>query len=91
MAGFGALRTRPRIYIPRLRPLHTVRTYGQNRGMSRWRNVLDCVGGYPLDLAKPEEIFDSCRQRGFELKRPTTRRVTAGCCRFVFRKAAPAK
>jgi len=32
--------------------------YDQNRGMTRWRDIIDWVGGYPYEVAKPEEIFD---------------------------------
>ena len=31
--------------------------YDQNRGMNRWRDVIDWVGGYPYEVAKPEEIY----------------------------------
>src|SRR5262249_16272109 len=29
----------------------------RERGMSRWHDLLDWVGGYPFEVAKPEEIF----------------------------------
>jgi 2-polyprenyl-6-hydroxyphenyl methylase/3-demethylubiquinone-9 3-methyltransferase len=77
--------------VLRLRPLHTVRTYGEKRGMSLWRDVIDWVGGYPFEVAKPEEIFDFYRERGFELKRLTTCRGTSGCNQFVFQRTAQAK
>ena len=28
------------------------------RGMSAWRDVVDWVGGYPFEVAKPDQIFD---------------------------------
>ena len=70
----------------RLQPLKTVRDYGKNRGMSMWRDVIDWVGGYPFEVAKPEEIFDFYRARGFTLFRLTTCRGTSGCNEFVFRR-----
>jgi 2-polyprenyl-3-methyl-5-hydroxy-6-metoxy-1,4-benzoquinol methylase len=76
--------------VLRLRPFHTVRIYGQTRGMSMWRDVIDWVVGYPFEVAKPEEIFDFYRERGFELERLTTSRGTSGCNQFVFRKTVPA-
>jgi 2-polyprenyl-6-hydroxyphenyl methylase/3-demethylubiquinone-9 3-methyltransferase len=26
--------------------------------MSAWRDVVDWVGGYPFEVAKPERVFD---------------------------------
>jgi 2-polyprenyl-6-hydroxyphenyl methylase/3-demethylubiquinone-9 3-methyltransferase len=76
----------------RLRPFQTMREYGRNRrGMSMWRDVIDWVGGYPFEFAKPEEIFDFYRARGFMLIRLRTCRGTPGCNQFVFRKAEEAR
>jgi 2-polyprenyl-3-methyl-5-hydroxy-6-metoxy-1,4-benzoquinol methylase len=77
--------------VVRLRPFHTVRTYGEKRGMSLWRDVIDWVGGYPFEVAKPEEIFDFYRKRGFELRRLATCRGTSGCNQFVFQRTVPAE
>ena len=67
-----------------LRPFATWRNYGQGRGMTPWRDVVDWVGGYPFEVAKPEEIFDFYRARGFTLTKLTTCRGTMGCNEFVF-------
>ena len=76
----------------RLRPFQTMREYGKNgRGMSMWRDVIDWVGGYPFEFAKPEEIFDFYRTRGFMLTRLRTCRGTPGCNQFVFRKTGQAR
>jgi 2-polyprenyl-3-methyl-5-hydroxy-6-metoxy-1,4-benzoquinol methylase len=76
----------------RLRPFQTMRDYGKGRrGMSMWRDVIDWVGGYPFEVAKPEEIFDFYRAQGFVLMRLTTCRGTSGCNQFVFRKAEQAR
>ena len=40
--------------------------------MSRWHDIIDWVGGYPFEVARPEEIFDFYRARGFALKKLTT-------------------
>ena len=37
-------------------------------GMSAWYDVIDWVGGYPFEVAKPEEIFDFYHERGFRLE-----------------------
>ncbi len=68
-------------------PFHNVRTYKlRNRGMSFWRDVVDWVGGYPFEVAKPEEIFDFYLARGFTLEKLTTCAGGHGCNEFVFRK-----
>lgn len=58
------------------------------RGMSRWRDIVDWVGGYPYEVAKPEEIFDLYRARGFTLTRMQCGGVGLGCHQFVFTKEA---
>ncbi|HET8550074.1 MAG TPA: class I SAM-dependent methyltransferase [Bryobacteraceae bacterium] len=66
------------------RPFHTFRTYKEQRGMSAWRDVVDWVGGYPFEVARPEEIFDFFRGRGFSLARIKTCGGSLGCNEFVF-------
>jgi 2-polyprenyl-3-methyl-5-hydroxy-6-metoxy-1,4-benzoquinol methylase len=58
--------------------------YGERRGMSRWHDLLDWVGGYPYEYATPDEIFDFYRARGFELTKLKCGRVGLGCNEFVF-------
>jgi 2-polyprenyl-3-methyl-5-hydroxy-6-metoxy-1,4-benzoquinol methylase len=58
--------------------------YDQNRGMNRWRDLIDWVGGYPYEVAKPEEIFDFYRARGFQLTKMKCGGVGLGCNEFVF-------
>jgi 2-polyprenyl-3-methyl-5-hydroxy-6-metoxy-1,4-benzoquinol methylase len=60
--------------------------YDENRGMSRWRDIVDWVGGHPYEVATPEEIFDFYRARGFTLTRLKAGRVGLGCNEFVFVK-----
>src|ERR1041384_211745 len=57
------------------------------RGMSRWRDIIDWVGGYPYEVARPEEIFDFYRARGFTLTRMQCGGVGLGCDQFVFTKS----
>lgn len=54
--------------------------------MSLWRDLIDWVGGYPFEVAKPEQIFDFYRVRGFTLLRLRTCAGTLGCNEFVFEK-----
>ncbi|HJZ69895.1 MAG TPA: class I SAM-dependent methyltransferase [Blastocatellia bacterium] len=54
------------------------------RGMSRWRDIIDWVGGYPYEVARPEEIFEFCRARGLALTKMQCGGVGLGCNQFVF-------
>ncbi len=67
-------------------PLRTWTSYHHVRGMSAWRNVVDWVGGYPFEVARPEQIFDFYRRRGFSLQRLKTCGGGHGCNEFVFRR-----
>ncbi|MDA8387642.1 MAG: class I SAM-dependent methyltransferase [Nitrospiraceae bacterium] len=58
---------------------------GSSRGMSRWYDMIDWVGGYPFEVAKPEDIFDFYRKRGFILERLKTSGGGIGCNEYVFR------
>jgi 2-polyprenyl-6-hydroxyphenyl methylase/3-demethylubiquinone-9 3-methyltransferase len=68
-----------------LHPTRSWREYGRERGMSAWHDLVDWVGGYPFEVAKPEEVFDFCRTRGFTLERLITRQGR-GCNEFCFRR-----
>ena len=67
-------------------PSRSFRDYKALRGMSLWRDVVDWVGGYPFEVAKPEEIFDFYYKRGFHLVRLKTQGGGLGCNEFVFMK-----
>jgi 2-polyprenyl-3-methyl-5-hydroxy-6-metoxy-1,4-benzoquinol methylase len=71
------------------RPLHAFRTYQALRGMSLWWDVVDWVGGYPFEVARPEEIFDFYRARGYTLEHLKTEAGSLGCNDFVFRRTGP--
>jgi len=59
------------------------------RGMSVKYDLVDWVGGYPFEVAKPEEIFEFCRDRGFRLTALVTKRGGSGCNQFVFQREGP--
>ncbi|MDH4099928.1 MAG: class I SAM-dependent methyltransferase [Nitrospirota bacterium] len=66
------------------KPGETWRCYAKtSRGMSPWRDVVDWVGGYPFEVATPEEIVDFYQKHGFVLKKLTTCKGY-GCNEFVF-------
>lgn len=69
------------------RPFKSWRTYGRERGMSPWWDVIDWVGGYPFEVATPDEIFDFYSARGFTLRKLKTCGGGHGCNEFVFTRA----
>jgi 2-polyprenyl-6-hydroxyphenyl methylase/3-demethylubiquinone-9 3-methyltransferase len=61
--------------------------YGKNnRGMSAWHDVVDWVGGYPFEVAKPEEVFHFFKRKGYVLEDLKTCSGGIGCNEFIFRK-----
>jgi 2-polyprenyl-6-hydroxyphenyl methylase/3-demethylubiquinone-9 3-methyltransferase len=56
------------------------------RGMSYRHDMVDWIGGYPFEVAKPEEIFDFYRNREFVLERLKTCAGGLGNNEFVFRR-----
>ncbi len=73
-----------------LRHLHTLgthaRQYARKRGMSLSHDWRDWLGGYPFEVAKPEQVVRKLSEAGFELRRQTLTRGW-GCNEFVFRHA----
>lgn len=75
--------------VLRLRPAEYIRLwteYDKQRGMNRWYDMVDWVGGYPYEFVTPDEIFDFYQARGFMLTRLVCGRVGLGCSEFVFLK-----
>ena len=68
----------------KLQPLKTWKEYQNNRGMSAWHDVVDWVGGYPFEVAKPEEVFVFFKGKGFELQKLKTCAGGLGCNEYVF-------
>jgi SAM-dependent methyltransferase len=58
--------------------------YSQRRGMNRWYDILDWVGGYPYEYATADQIFEFYRHRGFTLTNMKCGGVGLGCNEFVF-------
>jgi 2-polyprenyl-3-methyl-5-hydroxy-6-metoxy-1,4-benzoquinol methylase len=63
--------------------LKTWTRYDERRGMSHWRDIVDWVGGYPYEYAKPDAIFSFFHERGFALDKM---RIGGGlgCSEYVF-------
>jgi len=54
------------------------------RGMSYWHDLIDWIGGYPFEVAKPEEVFGFLYAKGFQLQRLKTCAGGLACNEFVF-------
>lgn len=57
---------------------------GLDRGMALWPDMLDWLGGYPFEVAKPEQIFRYFVDRGFVLEQLVTCGGRMGCNELVF-------
>jgi len=62
--------------------------YDERRGMSRWRDIIDWVGGYPYEVSTPDEIFEFFKARGYTLTKMNCGNVGLGCNQFVFVRSA---
>lgn len=60
--------------------------YRSERGMNRWHDIVDWVGGYPYEVAAPDEIFEFYKAKGYRLTKLKTGGVGLGCNEFVFEK-----
>lgn len=58
----------------------------KKRGMNRWHDIIDWVGGYPYEVATPDEIFDFYSAKGYLLTKLKCGCVGLGCNEFVFEK-----
>lgn len=77
------------VALARLRPQQLIdrwTRYEGVRGMSRWHDLVDWIGGYPFEVATPEAVVDFCRARGFALEKLRTCGGRMGCNEFVFRR-----
>ena len=57
----------------------------RRRGMSWWRDVVDWVGGYPFEVARPEAVVAFCEERGFQTIR--SKLSGGGCNEFLLQRA----
>jgi len=68
-------------------PVAQFSRYKNQRGMSIYHDWVDWLGGYPFEVAKPENIVQFHHRRGFQLENgSTTSRL--GCNEFVFRRGS---
>ena len=57
-----------------------------SRGMSLWHDMVDWIGGYPFEVARPEDVFGFMRDRGFNLSELKTCGGRHGCNEYVFER-----
>jgi 2-polyprenyl-3-methyl-5-hydroxy-6-metoxy-1,4-benzoquinol methylase len=74
--------------ILRKNPLNRYKQYKSLRGMSFFTDLVDWLGGYPFEVAKPEAVLDFFRRAGFELLRLVTVGGRNGNNEFVFARRA---
>jgi 2-polyprenyl-6-hydroxyphenyl methylase/3-demethylubiquinone-9 3-methyltransferase len=58
----------------------------RDRGMSKWHDIVDWVGGYPFEVARPEQIVDHYTGHGLDLVNLATVGDSSACNEFVFRR-----
>lgn len=72
-----------------LKPFDYVKSwtrYKNGRGMNRWYDIIDWVGGFPYEVATVDEMFEFYKSRGFSLAKVKSGGVGLGCNEFVFEK-----
>jgi 2-polyprenyl-3-methyl-5-hydroxy-6-metoxy-1,4-benzoquinol methylase len=70
----------------RLRKPRIASTVISPRGMSFWIDIVDWVGGYPFEVASPDQIIDFYRRRGFYPDKLISCGRKLGCNELVFTK-----
>jgi 2-polyprenyl-6-hydroxyphenyl methylase/3-demethylubiquinone-9 3-methyltransferase len=60
----------------------------RQRGMHWWYDLVDWIGGWPFEVAKPEEVLRFLQTRGFEITDLMTVGGGLGCNEFLFRRAS---
>jgi SAM-dependent methyltransferase len=80
IAAKDTLATRsPRHYVERWT------RYRSARGMSRWHDIVDWVGGYPFEVATPAQVHAHARRHGLVAEREVLGRGH-GCHQYVLRR-----
>jgi 2-polyprenyl-3-methyl-5-hydroxy-6-metoxy-1,4-benzoquinol methylase len=67
-------------------PFKSWMDYKIHQGMSAYHDVVDWAGGYPFEVATPEEIFNFFKAKNYSLEHMKTIINGCGCNEFVFKK-----
>lgn len=78
--GYSLLMLQPQRYV------RLWSEYKRNRGMSKWHDLVDWIGGYPFEVAKPEEVIGFIKKKGFFLDNLVTQAGGKGCNEYVFHR-----
>ena len=84
-------------YLRRRWPAHVIARAGRRssgrsgqqpraRGMSARHDMIDWVGGYPFEVARPDDVFAAVHRLGFELRHLKTCGGGIGCNEYVFER-----
>ena len=74
------------IDLLKLKPFKKWKEYKKERGMSPHHDIVDWMGGYPFEVAKPEDVIYFYLNKGYKLKGLKTCGGMLGCNEFVFIK-----
>jgi 2-polyprenyl-6-hydroxyphenyl methylase/3-demethylubiquinone-9 3-methyltransferase len=74
------------LLILRQNPFPRYRNAKYPRGMAFLPDLLDWLGGYPFEVAKPDVVFEFFRKKGFDLERLKTAGHGIGNNEFLFAK-----
>ncbi len=69
-------------------PFQDWKQKANDRGMSAWHDWVDWVGGWPFEVASPDDIINPLIAKGFQLQRIKTVGNGWGCNEYVFELAA---
>ncbi|HEV2833966.1 MAG TPA: class I SAM-dependent methyltransferase [Pyrinomonadaceae bacterium] len=58
--------------------------YSKNRGMSRWHDAVDWIGGYPYEVATAGQLTDFFKAKGFDVLQVKRPDYKLGCNELVF-------
>lgn len=58
--------------------------YSKNRGMSRWHDAVDWIGGYPYEVATAGQLIEFFKAKGFEVLQVKPPDYKLGCNELVF-------
>ena len=61
-------------------------TRSGDRGMSRWYDLVDWVGGHPFEVATPDELINFLTPHGFRLEKLRSVGGRLGCNELVLRR-----
>ncbi|HEX7331569.1 MAG TPA: class I SAM-dependent methyltransferase [Pyrinomonadaceae bacterium] len=58
--------------------------YSKNRGMSRWHDAVDWIGGYPYEVATAGQLIEFFKAKGFAVLQVKPPDYKLGCNELVF-------